>query len=79
MEAPKLMERANRLFGKTRGFAHKRAAQFKQRAAHLKAAVHEKPFTFALLGLGAGFLLGMLLMPRVPKVQLEIRTNGKAT
>ena len=71
MEAPKLMERATQVFGHTREFA-------KERAELMKTFVHDKPFLTTLLGLGAGFVLGMLLTPRVPKVQLEIRTNGKA-
>jgi len=70
MEAPKLMERATQAFGKTREFAEERAAE-------LKAFVRTKPFLTTLLGLGAGLMLGMLLAPKVPKVQLEIRTNGK--
>jgi hypothetical protein len=71
MEAPRLMERATQVFGKTREFAEERATQ-------VKAFVRTKPFLTTLLGLGAGFMLGMLLVPKVPKVQLEIRTNGKA-
>ena len=71
MEAPKPMERATQVFGHTREFA-------KERAELMKTFVHDKPFLTTLLGLGAGFVLGMLLTPRVPKVQLEIRTNGKA-
>lgn len=70
MEAPKLMERATQVFGKTKEYA-------KERAAQMKTFAHEKPFLTTLLGLGAGFMLGMLLVPKVPKVQLEIRTNGK--
>jgi ElaB/YqjD/DUF883 family membrane-anchored ribosome-binding protein len=71
MEAPKLMERATQAFGKTREYAEEHAAQ-------VKAFVRTKPFLTTFLGLGAGFMLGMLLAPKVPKVQLEIRTNGKA-
>lgn len=71
MEAPKLMERATQVFGKTREFA-------KERAAKMTTFAHEKPFLTTLLGLGAGLMLGMLLTPKVPKIQLEIRTNGKA-
>lgn len=71
MEAPKFMERATEVFGKTREYA-------KERAAQMTTFAHEKPFLATLLGLGAGLMLGMMLTPKVPKVQLEIRTNGKA-
>lgn len=71
MEAPKLMERATQAFGKTREFAEERAAE-------VKAFVRTRPILTTFLGLGAGLMLGMLLAPKVPKVQLEIRTNGKA-
>ena len=70
MEAPKLMERATQVFGHTREYA-------KGRAEEVKTFVHDKPFLTTLLGLGAGFMLGMLLTPRVPKVQVEIRSNGR--
>jgi hypothetical protein len=69
MERPKLMERANQVFGKTREFATERATQ-------MNAFAHEKPFVVTLLGLGAGVLLGMMLAPKA--IQVEIRTNGKA-
>lgn len=71
MEAPKLMERATQAFGMTREFAEEHAAQ-------VKAFVRTRPILTAFLGLGTGLMLGMLLAPKVPKVQLEIRTNGKA-
>jgi len=70
MQGPKLMERATQVFDHTREFA-------KERAGQMKTFVHDKPFLTTLLGLGAGFVLGMLLTPRIPKV-LVIRTNGKA-
>jgi ElaB/YqjD/DUF883 family membrane-anchored ribosome-binding protein len=71
MEAPKLMERATQVFGRSREYA-------KGQVAQVRTFAHEKPFLTAFLGLGAGFMLGMLLTSSSPKVQLEIRTNGKA-
>jgi ElaB/YqjD/DUF883 family membrane-anchored ribosome-binding protein len=71
MVAPKMMDRATQLFGHTREFA-------KERANLVRTFVHDKPYLTTFLGLGAGLMLGMLLTPRVPKVQVEIRSNGKA-
>jgi len=71
MKAPKLMERATQVFDHTREVANERAEQ-------VKDFVQNRPFLTTLLGVGAGFMLGMLLSPKVPKVQLEIRTHGKA-
>ncbi len=70
MEAPKIMERATQVFGKTREYA-------KERAAQMKTFAHERPFLATLLGLGAGLVLGMMLTPRGPRVQIAIRADGK--
>jgi ElaB/YqjD/DUF883 family membrane-anchored ribosome-binding protein len=71
MRAPTMLEQATQVFGHTREYANERAEQ-------VKSFVHEKPFLTTFLGLGAGFVLGMLLFPKVPKVMVEIRTKGKA-
>ena len=71
MKAPTLMEQATEVFEHTREFANDRAEQ-------VKSFVHDKPFLSTILGLGAGFVLGMLLIPKVPKVMVEIGTKGKA-
>ncbi len=70
MEAPRLMERATQAWGHTRDVA-------KERAEQMKAFVRNKPFLTTLLGVGAGLVLGMLLTPKVPKVQVVVRTHGK--
>ena len=69
MKAPTLMEQATQAFDRTREYAQERAEQ-------VKAFVQHKPFLTTCLGLGAGFVLGMLLIPKVPKVFVEIRTKG---
>ena len=71
MKAPTLMAQATQLFGQTREYAQERAEQ-------VKSFVEHKPFLATCLGMSAGFVLGMLLLPRPPKVLVEIRTKGKA-
>lgn len=70
MQAPKLMERATQAWDHTRDAA-------KERAEQVKTFVRTKPFLATLLGAGAGLVLGMLLTPKVPKVQVVVRTHGK--
>ncbi len=56
MKTPTMMEQATQAFDHTREYANDRVEQ-------AKTFVHEKPFLTALLGLGAGFMIGLLLRP----------------
>jgi ElaB/YqjD/DUF883 family membrane-anchored ribosome-binding protein len=63
MEGSTFRDRATQVLGHTREFARERAEQ-------VRTFTHEKPFLATILGLGAGFVLGMLMSPRGVKVHL---------
>ena len=51
----------------------------KDRASQAKGFIREKPILSALMGLGAGLMVGLLFSRRVPRIELVVRSKGKAS
>jgi ElaB/YqjD/DUF883 family membrane-anchored ribosome-binding protein len=66
------MEKASEFLANTREFT-------KEHASQAKSFIHEKPLLSTLLGLGAGLMVGLLFSRRVPKIELVVRSRGKAS
>ncbi len=66
-----MKDRASEFLENTREFT-------KEHASQANSFIHEKPVLSVLLGMGAGLLCGLLFSRRVPKIELVVRTKGKA-
>jgi ElaB/YqjD/DUF883 family membrane-anchored ribosome-binding protein len=51
----------------------------REHASQAKSYIREKPVLSILLGAGAGLLVGLLFSRRVPKIELVVRSKGKAS
>jgi ElaB/YqjD/DUF883 family membrane-anchored ribosome-binding protein len=51
----------------------------REHALQAKGFIREKPVLSVLLGLGAGLMVGLLFSRRVPKIELVVRSKGKAS
>ena len=65
-------EKASEFFENSREFT-------KEHASQAKSFIREKPLVSVLLGLGAGLMVGLLFSRRVPKIELVVRSKGKAS
>jgi len=65
-------ERASEFLENSREFT-------KEHASQAKSYIREKPVLSVLLGLGAGLMVGLLFSRRVPRIELVVRSKGKAS
>ena len=72
VNGPTMREKAKEFLENYRGFAEEQATQ-------AKTFIQEKPILSALLGIGAGLMVGLMFSRRVPKIELVVRSKGKAS